>query len=80
MVYPGARLAGIIMAVSMAVVADTGLAYAETPSDCGAQAYAYAACGPSLQMAQTYAAVIVAGVVALAVGCGVAGARYHTVP
>lgn len=75
------RLAGIIMAVSIAAVADTDLAYADTSSpSCGAQAYAYMACAPTLQTAQMYAAVMVGSVVALAVGFGAAGARYHTVP
>jgi hypothetical protein len=73
-----AKLAGIIWTVSIVAVMGTNLAFAQQPS-CGEQAYGYIGCTP-LNTAQLYGGILVAGVVALAIGCGAAGVRYHTIP
>ncbi|MGB6464193.1 MAG: hypothetical protein WA799_08725 [Nitrosotalea sp.] len=76
-----AKLAGITMVVGILAIAGTNLAFAQQPpTNCGAQAYAYIACGPPLGIAQLYGAIIVAGVVAFAIAWGVAGRQYHTIP
>jgi hypothetical protein len=45
----------------------------------GAQAFAYIACTP-LSTGELYGAIAVAAIVALAIGCGVHGRKYHTPP
>ena len=60
-----AKLAGITMVVSILAIAGTNLVFAQQP--CGAQAYAYTACGPPLGTAQLYGVAIVGGVVACSI-------------
>ncbi|MDE1763182.1 MAG: hypothetical protein KGH88_02925 [Thaumarchaeota archaeon] len=72
------ELAGVIMTVGIVAMSGTNLAFAQQPS-CGEQAYGYIGCTP-LNTAQLYGSILVAGVVALAIGCGAAGVRYHTIP
>ncbi|MDE1766308.1 MAG: hypothetical protein KGI27_08575 [Thaumarchaeota archaeon] len=83
MVYLGtAKLAGVIMTISIVAIAGTNLVFAQTTSTgqpCGAQAYTYIGCTP-MATAQLYGAIIVAVVVAFAIGCGAAGVKYHTIP
>ncbi len=71
------RLAVVITLVGIVTVAGTNLAFAQQPSCVEGGAYSYIGCTP-LGTAQMYGASIVAGVVALAVACGVHGRQYHT--
>ncbi|MDE1728969.1 MAG: hypothetical protein KGH81_07330 [Thaumarchaeota archaeon] len=73
-----AKLAGVMTVVGIVVIAGTNLAFAQQPS-CGEQAYGYIGCTP-LVAAQQYGAIMMAGVVAFAIACGVAGRHYHTIP
>jgi hypothetical protein len=70
-----AQLAGVIMVVCVTAIAGTNLAFAQQPL-CGAQAYAYIACGPSLITAQWYGLFMVIGVVALAIALGAVSPRH----
>ena len=60
-----AKLAGLTMIVGILAIAGTGMVFAQQP--CGAQAYAYIACGPPLGTAQMYGVAMVGGVVACAI-------------
>lgn len=60
-----AKLTAITMVVGILTTAGTDLAFAQQP--CGAQAYAYTACGPSLGTAQLYGAAIVGGMIACSI-------------
>lgn len=71
------RMAGVIMTVGLVAMAGTNFAFAQQPS-CGEQAYGYIGCTPK-ETAQMYGAILVGGVVALALGFGVAGRKFHTV-
>ncbi len=75
MVSPStARLAGLIMTTGLVVIAGTNSAFAQQP--CGEQPYVYnVGCVP-LGMAQMYAAALVVGIIALAIGLGVAGRKH----
>lgn len=69
-----AKLAGLIMTTSLVVIAGTNSAFAAQP--CGEQPYVYnVGCVP-LATAQMYAVALVVGVIALAVGLGVAGRKH----
>jgi hypothetical protein len=69
---------GIIMTIGLIAMAGTGLAFAQQ-QPCGEQPYVYnVGCLP-LNTAQLYAAVLVGGIVALAVACGVSGVRHHII-
>lgn len=74
-----AKFAVVIMVLGVVAVTGTNIAFAQQAS-CGANPYQYVACGPSLPSAQMYGVAIVGGVVALAIGCGAAGVKYHTAP
>lgn len=75
-----AELAGIVVTSVMIAMMSTNLAFAQQQQPCGEQPYVYnVGCLP-LNSAQLYAAVIVGGIIALAVGCGVSGIRYSTIP
>lgn len=65
-----AKLTAITMVVGILAIAGTDLAFAQQP--CGAQAYAYTACGPPLGTAQLYGAAIVGGMIACAIAFGIA--------
>ena len=73
-----AKMATVITTVVIVAIAGTNVAFAQQPS-CGEQAYGYIGCTP-LNTAQLYGAILVAGVVAVAVSFGVAGRQYHTIP
>ncbi len=73
-----AKLAGIIMTMSIIAIGGTNLAFAQQPS-CGEQAYGYIGCTP-VATAQLYGAILVVGVVAFSIAWGVAGRQYHTIP
>lgn len=60
-----AKLAGVTMVVGILAIAGTNLAFAQQP--CGAQTYAFTACGPPLGTAQLYGVAIFGGVVACAI-------------
>ncbi len=79
-----AKLVGVVMTLSIVAIASTNLAFAQQQVNCGTApygeaSYAYIGCTP-LNTAQLYGAILVAGIVALAIGCGAAGLRYHTIP
>ena len=77
-----AKFAGVIMTIGIIAIAGTNLAFAQTTSTgqpCGAQAYTYIGCTP-MSSAQLYGAILVAGVVALAIAVGAAGRHLHTIP
>ncbi len=70
-----ARLAGLIMTTGLVVIAGTNSAFAQQ-QPCGEQPYVYnVGCDP-LGTAQMYAAALVAGIIALAIGLGVAGRKH----
>ncbi|MGB9125211.1 MAG: hypothetical protein WA833_08580 [Nitrosotalea sp.] len=72
-----AKLAGVVMAISIVVIAGTNLAYAEQP--CGEQSYVYnVGCLP-LDQAHMVGGVIVASLVIFAIAWGVAERHYHMV-
>jgi len=72
-----AKLAGVTMVIAILAIAGTNLAFAQQPS-CGAQAYAYIACGPPLVTAQYYGAAIVGGVIVFAIAsAGASGNLRH---
>ncbi|SHO45596.1 exported hypothetical protein [Nitrosotalea sinensis] len=74
-----AELAGIVVTSVMIAMICTNSAFAQQ-QPCGEQPYVYnVGCLP-LNSAQMYAAVIVGGIIALAVGCGASGIRYSTIP
>ena len=75
-----AKLAGVTMVVGILAIAGTDFAFAQQPTNCGAQAYAYIACWPPLGTAQQYGVILVASIVAFAVAWGVAGRKHHTIP
>jgi hypothetical protein len=78
MVGPNKVELGVIMAIGLIVMAGTNLAFAQQ-QPCGEQPYVYnIGCAP-LGTAQLYAAVLVGGIVALAVACGVSGIRHHVI-
>ena len=60
-----AKLVAVTMVVGILAIAGTDLVFAQQP--CGAQAYAYIACGPPLGTAQLYGVAMVGGVVACAI-------------
>lgn len=71
-----AKLAGVIMTIGMVGIAGTNLAFAQQ-QPCGEQPYVYnVGCMP-LGTAQLAAVSLVVGIIALAVGCGAVGVRYH---
>jgi len=65
-----AKLTAITMVVGVLAIAGTDLAFAQQP--CGAQAYAYTACGPPLGTAQLYGAAIAGGVIVFAIAISTA--------
>ena len=70
-----ATLAGVIMTLGLVGMAGTNLAFAQQP--CGEQPYIYnVGCLP-LGTAQMVAVSLMGGIIALAVGCGAFGVRYH---
>lgn len=70
-----AKLAGVIIAISIVAIIGTNFAFGTQP--CGAQAYTYIGCTP-MSTAQLYGAILVGCVVAFAIVCGAAGIR-HTI-
>jgi hypothetical protein len=69
-----AKLGGVVMTLGIVAIAGTNFAFAQqTP--CGEQAYVYnVGCMP-LSTAQLVGAVVVAGIVAFAIACGVTGSH-----
>jgi hypothetical protein len=65
-----AKLTAITMVVGILAIAGTDLAFAQQP--CGAQAYAFTACGPPLGTAQLYGAAIAGGVIVFSIGTSIA--------
>lgn len=73
-----AKLAGVVMAISIVAISGINLAYAEQP--CGEQAYVYnVGCLP-LDTAHMVGGVIVASLIVFAIAWGVAERHYHMVP
>ena len=71
-------IAGVVMTIGIVAMADTGIAFAQQPS-CGEAPYGYIGCTP-LGTAQMYGAIMAGAVMAFAVGWGVHGRKYHTIP
>ncbi len=76
--FGAAKMVAVLTTVVIVAVSGTNVAFAQQPS-CGEQAYGYIGCTP-LNTAQLYGAILMAGVVAFAIACGVAGRQYHTIP
>ena len=74
------RLTGMDLTIGEAGIAASGLAFADSSTSCGANPYQYVACGPLLPTAQMYAAIMVGTVVAFAIGWGIHGRQFHTIP
>jgi hypothetical protein len=87
-----AKLARVIIGLGILAIAGTNLAFAQnsTPTGTtdypcaatpfyGAQAYGYIACTP-MDTARMEGIGATVAVIALAVGCGAAGAKHHTAP
>ncbi len=78
MVGPSKTELGIVVTIGLIAMAGTNLAFAQQ-QPCGEQPYVYnVGCAP-LGTAQLYAAVLVGGIVALAVACGASGIRHHII-